>query len=164
MKLTKAYKAAFVRQVLADIPQVDYNRLARDLIVGEVLSQFDENTLALYKNPKTRPHLRSDWYSTPSPLSTVSIPGCRDLYKPSDELVEEIRSYARLAKQQEETLKDLKIKLTLAIEPCTTLNRARELLPEFEKYLPEETKGSPTLPAIANLVTSLLEAGWNSKS
>lgn len=48
-----------------------------------------------------------------------------------------------------------------AISACTTRKQAAEVLPEFEKYLPEdEPKALRTLPALANVAADFVKAGW----
>lgn len=62
-------------------------------------------------------------------------------------------------------LNNLRKQLTAVIAACTTLKQAKEALPEFIKYLPEEP-GNPvdrTLPVVGNLVADLSKAGWPKK-
>jgi hypothetical protein len=55
---------------------------------------------------------------------------------------------------------ELQNKLEGAVIAYTTRKQLAAALPEFEKYLPpEEAKGS-NLPALANVVTDFIAAGW----
>jgi len=47
---------------------------------------------------------------------------------------------------------------------CTTTKQLRELLPEFDRYLPaEEEKTLRTLPVVQNIVADFVKAGWPAK-
>lgn len=96
----------------------------------------------------------------PSPLGRVRLPDADGSLNETTR--ETLAEYAKQLRSQIDKCNDLNSKLTAAIGACTTLKRAKEALPEFEKYLPEdrETTGVGNLPAIANLVTDLMHLGW----
>ena len=64
-------------------------------------------------------------------------------------------------RSRKKRLKDLRDKLTGAINACTTRKQAAEAIPEFEKYLPaDEPKALRSLPALANVAADFVKAGW----
>jgi hypothetical protein len=58
-------------------------------------------------------------------------------------------------------LGSLETKLYATIRAFNTVKQARDAMPEFAKYLPEDADPKcKTLPAITDLVTDLMKAGW----
>jgi hypothetical protein len=62
---------------------------------------------------------------------------------------------------QVEKRKELRSKLQATADAVTTRKALIDLLPEFEKYLPaDEAKAVATLPAVANVLSDFVKAGW----
>jgi hypothetical protein len=62
------------------------------------------------------------------------------------------------------SMTSLRTKIKGAAYACNTTKQLRELLPEFERYLPaEEEKTLRTLPVVQNIVADFVKAGWPDK-
>ena len=163
MKLTNVDREAFIRAVLNDVPQVDYSEQCRSLVTKWAISRLPEAVHSAYK---THPSLFSTAYiQTPGHLSSVYAPGTDAIYNldmVAPELWAQLVELSHAAKEQEMTNKALREQLKGAIFSCTTLKKAKEMLPEFEKYLPADRDGvsDRAMPVISNLVATLVEAGW----
>ena len=185
MKLTKAHKAAFVQAVLADVPTKDYpaqaEDLARKLYLAKCkdlgLDKVDNNRLdyagifiQVWRDDSgdtvfpTRPKYSEGYYRT---SAFAQIAG-RGLF---DHEIAEITNCPEMMAIREgyavehNMLNNLRKQLTAVITACTTLKQAKEALPEFIKYLPEEPDKTidRTLPVVGNLVADLSKAGWPKK-
>jgi hypothetical protein len=82
----------------------------------------------------------------------------------SAEVKKKMDDAKRVRDDEEKALQGLRSKLKGAAYACTTTKQLRELLPEFDKYLPEEVAASArSLPVVANIVAEFTKAGWPSK-
>jgi hypothetical protein len=161
MRLTKTDKQAFVTAVMNDVPEVDYNEICRKEVTAWCDARMPEEVKAVMK--KYPEWINQTYFSTPYGLSNVSIVAPESIYTDGcGEFGTRLHELARLKKLQDEQRGDMKRKVEAMIEPCTTLKQAKERLPEFEKYLPKERTGTGVgnLPAVANVVAALMEAGW----
>lgn len=158
MKLTKIIREAFVRSVMNDVPQVDYVEQYQKLYQDAALAAAPPEVRALY--PKHKDWLLKEYHY----LSDSAIPGFY-CYGYRDFTIAEAAQAAldRIEKayvQQREARQDLETKLTAVTQSCTTRKALAEALPEFEKYLPAEAVKGSNLPALANVVTDFMKAGW----
>lgn len=167
MRITKYQREAFVRAVLSDTPKVDYLELKRKVIQDHLLAIAPPDVLKVYKNHKEYldtayvkwDHQYSGWgigkfYLVPDDDANT--------YMIKDEdVLAVLRNYDELERQQAEDRSELETKLKGVIAGFTTVRKAREAMPEFAKYLPEDDI-VPTkyLPAIDGLVTDLVKMGW----
>ena len=185
MKLTKVHKAEFVRAVLEDVPTKNYPTQAEDLArklywakckdLG--LDRVDSNRLdyasisiQVWRDDSgdtvfpTRPKHLGVYCRT----GTFAQIAGRGLF---DHEIAEITDCPEMMAIREgyavelNMLNNLRKQLTAAIATCTTLKQAKEALPEFIKYLPEEPDKAidRTLPVVGNLVADLSKAGWPKK-
>ena len=160
MRLTNSDRDAFVQSALDDVPTVDYVEQIRKAAVEYALSSMTDAVRDTYK---TNP----DWINTEflhiNGAGGVKVPcksGCR--WSMEKEIDEHTKDLYKLYKTQTDTLCDLELKLRGVIGGCSTLKQALETLPEFAKYLPQDRDGKiiRSMPAIANLVSDMMEAGW----
>ena len=160
MKLTKYDREAFVRAVLDDTPQEDFDAKARAIVHAAAASRLPPKVKAVYDDSETRGFLQvSRYLAMPGSLNNVYT---YDAFEWTDELRKKLDELAAKKSVQRATIRALSSKLTAVIGACSTLNQAKERLPEFVKYLPAERDGTgaTNLPAVANLVTDLVAAGW----
>lgn len=54
----------------------------------------------------------------------------------------------------------VKSQLRKALDSCNTLKQLHERFPEFAAYFPTEAAPTKNLPALANLVTDIVNLGW----
>lgn len=161
MRLNKSDKQAFVLAVMADVPQIDYQAKARALVDQEIRAQLPTAVRAVYDDKKTRPYLGNAYVSLPGYFSCGYFDGAA-CYSMTSGLRDTLSALSDEARAQETRRRDLKNRIEGVIESCTTLKRAKELLPEFEKYLPAErgTVIDRSVPVISNIVADLTAAGW----
>lgn len=185
MKPTKKHRADFVKDVLADVPTKNYPTQAEDLArklyrakckeLG--VDKLNPDRLAhkgifvnVYREDSTGimfaalPADKQRWQYPQEPLVRI---GCAGLLP--HEIEEIVHCPEMMALRQgyaEECnmLLNLRKQLTATIDSCTTLKQAKEVLPEFIQYLPEEpTQVNRSLPVVGNLVADLSKAGWPKK-
>ena len=181
MKLSKAHKTEFVRAVLADVPTKNYPTQAEDL--ARKLCQAKYKELGLDKVDPSRLSYASIYvrvWASEIMLADRPKDGC---YYPCNtfaqiagrglnehEIAEitdcpEMMAIRQGFADELNMLNDLRKQLTAVIAACSTLKQAKEALPEFIKYLPEEPGNvvDRTLPVVGNLVADLSKAGWPKK-
>ena len=164
MRLTRSDKEAFIRAVMDDVPMIDYDEMARKLVVETIDSIMPEEIRVAHK--KFPEWFKSDNYiNTPYGCSSMFVFAPDSFLAEShSELWKQLKEIGNLANAQLNARSALKCKVTGMIETCTTLKTAQERLPEFITYLPADRDGTgvTNLP-VANTVTALMEAGWPKK-
>lgn len=159
MKLTDSIRCAFIRAVMADVPTVDYAEMQRKLIQDDAVSQLPPKVRKIYDDKELRPYLNffNSWSYN---IQVVGI--SREDFRPSGDVKIEYDRLQALRKDQDKKNYELERKLRGVVNSCTTLKQLQERLPEFEKYMPKDEKAAATinLPALANLVTDFVQAGW----
>lgn len=162
MRLTATDKDAFVRAVMDDVPEIDYNEIARNKIAAKINELMPPMVKeAMNKHP--------EWLSTPAYTNTpFHLTGCYifapsgfDIAKQHPELWAELIELGNANQKQNLARYELEMKVRGLIRTCSTLKTATERLPEFVKYLPadRDASGTKNLP-VANLVSDLIDAGW----
>lgn len=162
MRLTKSDKEAFVRAVMDDVPEVDYQEQVRSKIMAWALSIMPDKVRAVYNEYPQ--YFETNLVNTPRGCWGVNVPIAEyvgDLGKRAPELWAELVDLGTLCTEQCQARRTLESKVRGLIETCSTLKKAHELLPEFTKYLPadRDQKVVANLP-VANTVTELMLAGW----
>lgn len=163
MKLTKAHREAFVRAVMQDVPQIDYATQAHKLVKDANLASLPPQLrpIALDKELSIYLKRESYWFGHDLGISSVSIFSMGHSYfKLKDKDDKALDKIKAAAEKQIEQRKALEERVSGVINSCTTLKIAKERLPEFVKYLPEEQEKTQNLPAIANIVADLTKLGW----
>lgn len=160
MNLTKLHRQAFVSAVIADVPTVDYGEEVSKLIQGFAIKALPPKVLALYQDSELRHFVALQQIYVSETCTYCYYPGGERLIF-TDEQNAEIKKLAQKCNEQAAEIRALTAKLRGAIAGCKTRKQAVQLLPEFEKYLPNEaaeaTKG---VPMITGWVTSLTSMGW----
>lgn len=166
MRLTKADREMFVDGVMDDVPNIDYDKLAAELVRDTLLSVAPKAVKELYK---THPSwLHGFNIHTPDGLQMIytklRVPeaGGNDFAVRWPQQWAQLTEWGKLNQQQREATKALRVKLNATIAGYTTLKAATEGLPEFAKYLPRDRDvvKDRSVPAVANVVTDLMNAGW----
>lgn len=170
MKLTKNLRAAFIRAVMQDVPQVDYTELLRTEVTKRVHAGLPKEIQAALKSDVASEYIVRGYMDVGG--NSIALPMPKDMtskWRSSGiehpALSADDRKFIRdtLSKKatQDEKLKTLREKLEAAAGAATTRKALLELLPEFERYLPEETaKALRTLPVVQNVVSDFVKAGW----
>lgn len=165
MRLNKFDKDAFVTAAMDDVPKVDHDVLAKKLVVDCLKASVPvdiQNMIAKYPDWFGAEHVIMppnicDFYTvlTPRRIRWEDV-----VTDPKD--VAKMQELAAAAKAQYQSRIVLEGNLRSTIEGFSTLKSALAALPEFAKYLPEERDGkvNRSMPAVANLVTTMMQAGW----
>jgi hypothetical protein len=161
MRLTKFDREAFVRAVMADVPTVDYDEQAKQLVQKAARDAMPPKVQAVYDDKDTRGFLTCEFYAMPGSLANAYLYHPKG-WKHDAKLDKKLQELAAGKKAQDQARQELRSKLKSIINNCSTLKKAKELLPEFEKYLPaeRETVKADNLPAVTGLVTDLMKLGW----
>ena len=171
MRLTNSIRQAFVQSVLDDVPKTDYQEQLRELIKADAYKQLpaeiqriaDDNTLISYLN--TSYHNvsanRDDGFDSYFSLGMQIYNPYGTYQENADTKTTKLELIGKhLA--QEKTLNALREKLRVAIEAVNTVKQAKEVMPEFAKYLPAEVEKSNGLPApiFKTLLSDLKNVGF----
>lgn len=164
MKLTKVHREAFVKAVLQDAPQVNYeeqaHKFAKECAIEYLPAQLRQ--FALSENTQDYLSMETIWFNQHfTGICPVRVFASRNksfAFKADDR--KKLDKIEKLAQAQIEQRQALKERVAGVIASCTTLKIAKERLPEFAKYLPEEIEKTQNLPAIANIVADLTKLGW----
>jgi len=174
MRLNESIRSAFVNAVLNDTPKVDYVEQRRKIIQDHLFAIAPAAILRVYKDQDLRRFLRLDHVSyegaSGSRLSWGLgkywlVPDTSYTYKIEDKsILKQLHAIDEQETAQVNQRTELEKKLRATILAFNTVKQARDALPEFVKYLPDEADPKcKTLPAITDLVTDLVKAGWPDK-
>jgi hypothetical protein len=160
MRLTKTIREAFVRAAMDDVPKVDYQAQIHKLIQDDAISKLPPKIKAIALDKDLRHFVKTEThYIEGFNISNVRV--MHPEYSRSPNVDTQVKALLIDATNQRERMKALKDKLTATAEAVTTRKALVELLPEFEKYLPaDEAKAVASLPAIANVLSDFVKAGW----
>lgn len=156
-RLTKVTRAAFVRAVMDDVPDIDVDVCSEELqaiiyryVPAEVQAVFD---------------LDPTWLEGQS-QAVHGEGGCKWVryrwYEYSNEnLPAEATAYLDRLQERRHERGALKDKLTGIADGAKTVKELRTMLPEFEKYMPDETPvARKQLPVLSNLMADVVKMGW----
>ena len=147
MKLAQYHKDAIARSIINDLPKhddADTQRLLQDALYKAMSPECKR--LYNKKPDALREHYFYDVFEGNGRTLTV---GDADYKKTAEPFV-----VAKKARS------DLRSKVRAAVDACSTRKQFIDRYPEFSKYAPSEHGACPTLPAVANLVSELVQAGW----
>lgn len=165
-RLTKDMRNDFVNAVMKDVPTVDYDTQAHELAQQAVFDASPPEVKALYDlGEKGRVFLETVYVYMPGALENVQLCASpafayNGFADQCPEAWEQIKQIEKLAAAQADQHKALRAHLTGVAASCHSVEKLRELLPEFEKYMPEAIVPTKNLPAVANLVADFVKAGW----
>lgn len=167
MKLTNYIRDAFVEAALADVPKsCDHTEEIRKIAHADLVAQLPAVIQKAWKDNATMEYVKrtTDRYGGVSVAYPATSEYSRVAAKLTAEAQKQVDKLAAEMKADEALRQDLRQKLKGAAYACNTTKQLRELLPEFDKYLPaEEEKTCRTLPAVANIVADFTKAGWPAK-
>ena len=167
MRLTTIDKNAFVRAVLDDVPQVDYEDQARKLVQQAVYEAMPSELRVVYDNKELRSFLNTGHVFTPIGFPHFFLCGGALLehHKLRDnrpDIWEQLEELGAKNIAQNNAYNQLRQKLYALINQATTLKKAKQLLPEFIKYLPADRDAqlNKNLPVTTTILSDLTAAGW----
>lgn len=157
MRLTNSIRDAYIQAVMDDVPSQDYTEAIRKATVQAAIDALPPKVRAVWDDLDTRSWVPTQYCH--DGRQSYQVPGH---YGVSRALTETAQVAALIAarKAQDAAREALKTKLRGVAYSCTTRKALAEALPEFLKYLPPEAASSTNLPALANVVTEFVQAGW----
>lgn len=169
MNLNKHHKEAIVDWVVADIPRVHSLKLeerVQKMIDDDIVKNAPPELAAIYKNPKLRMHLNINGtnmgYLTTSGKYVNDLPYGRTIARHdlSAECKEGLQQLADSAIAEIQAIETARQSLANSLGGIRTLKQFLEAYPELKKYAPQEQGKTSNLPAIANVMTDLMQLGW----
>lgn len=163
MKLTKTLRDAFVRAVMADVPLVDYDEQAANIAREAIIEALPAKIRAAMKDEASAQFLRLGTYRMPGRLLDVhGLPALRDWGNdPPASIKPKLQELADAKSSQNAQREKLRGQVEAVAYSCSTRKALATALPEFEKYLPaDDAAACKTLPAVANVVSDFVRAGW----
>jgi hypothetical protein len=159
MRLTNSIRSAFVRSVMADVPQVKYDEEYRKECKAVALSLAPEKLRPFLQDLKYENYFRTS-YVHASPGLSAHVRDCDRLdsvYNNSPKLAEIIAK----ATAQNETQTRLRQSINAAANSANTVKQLKNMFPEFAKYLPaDEAAADRSVPCVQNVVADFVKAGW----
>ena len=157
MKLTKLNRQAFINAALDDVPTIDYTTAIIDSATKFAVSLLPEIAQTVFaKHPELiatdNSYIRGRY---------ICLPG-RNI-KFTDAQKVHLAELETKSKAQDNALSELRTKLSGVVGSVNTVKALKVLLPEYAKYMPDETHVTVNLPAIANVVADFVKAGWPDK-
>ena len=164
MRLSTTLRSAFVRAVMDDVPFVDYDEQLRQL-AQKVVDSYRPAALvrALALDPNIQDWLNRDYQFIHKYQQSFCLVGSMqslDRLNADKALTLAAVNLRKLQQAQQEKRSALEAKLKASAQACQTRAQLAKAFPEFEKYLPTEAGNSKCLPALANLMSDFMAAGW----
>ena len=164
MRLSTSMRLAFVRAVMDDVPFVDYDEQLRQL-AQKTVDGYRPAALvrALALDPNIQDWLNRDYQYIHKYQKSFCLVGSKQSLDRLNTDKDFVSAAQNLRKQQQAQLEQrsaLETKLKASAQACQTRAQLAKALPEFEKYLPIEAGNSKCLPALANLMSDFMAAGW----
>ena len=191
MNLNKAHKSDIVRDIMKDVPQIDYKQKIREYVQAEAVKLMPAAVLALYNDIGLRPFVATmriygRYYGSSGDCGYVHFVShdpsdCRTIYLTNGDnhdpltkmlkanVREAVLEFCAAADKQDKDQGSMRDKLRSMLLPIRTLKQAKTLLEaDLHKYLPvEPPKGEKAtttgVALVPYVVDSLKEMGWPKK-
>lgn len=161
MRLTNFLRDSFVRAAMADVPKVNYEDQAQGIARAFMKAEFSRIFPKIDMNGEALSWLNKTSVDMPGSIGNVHCVSPEWGYLKGKPVWEELQKLAALNSEQNAKHRDLRDRLNSVAYACTTRKQLLEALPEFEAYLPaEEAKAAKNLPALANVLSDFVKAGW----
>lgn len=169
MKLTNIIRDSFVNAAMQDVPTIDYRQKAIEVFKKAALDAMPASVARIYQDPKTSEYINKGYIHYGSfnhyiPSKSGNLSGAEAMNFLGKENCEELEKIQHANKAQTAQRNELRANLRSVAYACTTRKQLLEALPEFEKYLPSVENKTIALPAVSNLVSAFVKAGWPKNS
>lgn len=158
MKLTNYKRDVFIQAVLNALPQKDYDEKIRKLVEQDAINQLPFALFPLYE--KYKDYFFHRFYYAGGATTVYVVCQEHTNFDVSPEVRKKVESLVCLKEEQKLTRSQLEKKLKTVVYGCNTLKQLEDCLPEFKKYMPKELDKAENLPAVANLVSDFVKAGF----
>ena len=164
MRLSTSMRQAFIRAVMDDVPFVDYDEQLRQL-AQKTVDGYRPAALVreLALDPNIQDWLNRDYQYIHKYQKSFCLVGAKqslDRLNADKDFTLAAVNLRKLQQAQLEQRSALETKLKASAQACQTRAQLAKALPEFEKYLPIEAGNNKCLPALANLMSDFMAAGW----
>jgi len=156
MRLTSTLRRSIVNNIIADIPRTDFDEQLRPLVQQEAYRQLPEAVKKIQSDPKLNDYLRRVFVRPVRSLSSVEV--CNP-YFDVKKIEKKIKTIEKAYEKQRCSVSDIKHVLQGALAKVNTIEKAREVLPEFASYMPEEERPI-VYPVAKNVAKELKALGW----
>lgn len=168
MRLTKTIRETFVRAVMHDVPQVDYEEEAHKLAKDAIMKSLPPSVQKMINDPKLSYYVNYEYITMPRNFSNFycACPQNENsiIQRSMPEVWAKVMELHSKYEQQVKDRNTLRYKLEGVANSVSTRKGLATALPEFEKYLPtDEEKAIRSLPVVANIVADFTKAGWPKK-
>lgn len=173
MRLTNTIRDAFIRRVMDDLPKVDYSEKVRKILMEVAVRSLPMEVQKLWKDADLKKYvpqyiLSGGWGTGHSILKeiypiipSIQVPGVIGEMRFLESEVQELKSMVAQFQEKSKKETELVTKLQAIVYSVNTRKALKELLPEFEKYLPLEISEPSKNPlAIIGVVQEFRDAGW----
>lgn len=161
MRLTNFLRDAFIRAAMNDVPKIDYSEQADKLVREFMSKEYARIFPKIDVNAEANAWLNKSSVDLPGSLQRIYCVTPSYSYLKDKPIWEELKKLAELNSEQHKKFRDLEDRLHGVAYACTTRKQLVEALPEFEAYMPaEESKAAKNLPAVANVLSDFVKAGW----
>lgn len=168
IRLTNDMRDTFIAKAMADVPSKPFPDLVRDAANKAAHDALPPAVKKMLKDPALAGFVavRHVYLNDRDGMPAASLGMSFQLPSDDDKALKRLilESIAGLLPEwsaQVENHKSLRAKLKAVAYHCTTRNQLAEAFPEFAQYLPAvESDATRNLPALANVVTDFVKAGW----
>ena len=164
MRLTNFLRDSFIRAAMADVPTVDYTEQAMKYAREQLLEKMHGRVRAIATDSVLNQWINCEYIVMPMNISNFhgfAPKNENNILKKDPKVWAKLEEFSNLIGQQNRQRIELQDKLHGVAYACTTRKQLLEALPEFEAYLPEEeAKAAKNLPALANVLSDFVKAGW----
>lgn len=164
MRLTNFLRDGFIRAVMHDVPKINYEEQAHKIARDAITARFNKTFPGLdYATCSQSGWFDSGTVDMPRHINNIyAKPYCGyGMLKSDEKLWAKLEALGAKKKDQDDQMTNLETRLKGVAYACTTRKQLEEALPEFSSYLPEEeAKAAKNLPAVANVLSDFVKAGW----
>jgi len=160
MRLTNTIRDAFIAAVMQNVPSTDYKAEVDRLIRADVLAQLPPKVRAVAEDKDIRHHLNQCFIHPPGGFGSVAVLAAEDTV-----ITPTTRTILNLLWEKEIAQREQRQKLEQRLRACaygvSTRKALAEMLPEFERFLPEDTPAANrSLPVVTGVVQEFIAAGF----
>jgi len=160
MRLTNTIRDAFISAVMQNVPSTDYKAEVGRLIRADVLAQLPPKVRAVAEDKDIRHHLNTCYIRTPGSFGNVAVRASDDTT-----VTQATQAILNLLWEKERAQREQRKKLEERLRACaygvSTRKALAEMLPEFERFLPEDTPAANrSLPVVTGVVQEFVAAGF----
>lgn len=160
MKLTRALRKAFVRDVMNSVPTIDYHKQMADIVTAEAVKNLPDKIKAIWNDKALRHYIRTEYtYITPIGRNVLLPTGGKPPF--NDKLGKELTALAQAMDAQNVAHRVVADRLETIAASCTTTKKLAELVPDLVEHTPKDERQACTnLPALNDIMPALKKLGF----